>query len=720
MDDNFEFQLIGVNKLPFLGYISSIDKTKVAPNALIRGSKNVYRKINGNIATRPGLKTYGAIDATLAGTVANFDWYTSLGSIRPLRVNNNQLQAEWAGTGSPVWYNLNLDQTLLSPAATLTRFIIDSWWDNNAKKDISVMVNGGNTMMHWSGGIAQIASTTTSTITKSDSTKTWAQEGFSGDLSDLITAVAITAGGSSYAVGDILTIVQTIVASRPGIGGTITVTSVDGGGAVTGINLTTPGSNYGLGSGLATTGGLGTGATIQITGIAQAEMRLVINGVEYTCDGGTNSQTLTGVSPSPAAVPANSIAIQSVITDYGQFPAGFNADFLHVIGNRIHVGSYTSRLIYISDSNNYRNFVVPTPRTAGSAELLTLDETADGIGARQGVAWISAGLSDWYAINYSDLTVGTTATQRTDVVKYPGAINSAAYAQEFIDSSGDDIIFLAKDQQLRTVSTVKSIFAESRYPSLSLQVEKELKDENFTGGALKIIDDIIYITAPTTGRDWMYQVRTTIDDGGNIKNEQLWHPPQVRGISRFSVIGGITYGHSSANPMVYQVWDTLQWHDDSPYGQLPYVCVARLAYNSFGRPQGLWKFSRIFSSGYMSPGTNLYANVYYNYKGSTNIQQIVVNTTGNGAHFYMNNVNLSLGQNSLGDNPLGDGIVIDPLDEELVPKFMRINKVGLTNCFEESLEYFSIDNDCRWELVAIGVNATRADQEPTFLQIPVV
>ena len=49
-----------------------------------------------------------------------------------------------------------------------------------------------------------------------------------------------------------------------------------------------------------------------------------------------------------------------------------------------------------------------------------------------------------------------------------------------------------------------------------------------------------------------------------------------------------------------------------------------------------------------------------------------------------------------------------------------VGRTDLTNCFEESLEYFSIDNDCRWELIAVGVNASRADQEPTFLQIPVV
>lgn len=725
MDDNFEFSLVGAGtKLPFKGYVSSVDQTTVEPNILGKRSKNVYKKISGTIANRPGMKVRGVTDATQAGTIANFDWYTSLGTVRPFRVNNNRLQVEWDGLGSLVWYNLTDAYTLTSPAATLTRFIIDSWYDDNAAKDIAIMANGASVLRHWSGGIATVASGTSNTLTKADSTKTWAQEGFSSDLSDAITAVTVDAGGTNYSVNDVLTIVQTIVANRPGIGGTATVTSVDGSGAITGISVTTRGSGYGLGSGVAVIGGSGSGATLNISGITRAEQRLIINGVEYTYDGGTNTQTLTGVSPSPAGVSANSVAIQSVITDYVSFPTGFAADFLHVIGNRVHTGSYVSRLIPISSFQDYRNYVVPTPRESGDPELLTLDDTANGIASRLGVAWISGGLSDWYQITYSDLTVGTTATQQTDVGKFPGADLSAAYSQEFIDSSGDSIVFLAKDQQLRTITTAKSIPNESRYPSLSLDVATELSDENFTGGAIRTVSDergtTVYLTAPITGRDWMYQERETINEGGNLVAEKLWQPPQIRAISRISIIDDVVYGHSAQYPMIWQLWDTDQYHDDGPTASLPYTCVLRLPYNSYGRRQGMWRFSRWLNEGYMMPGTNLYGNVYYEYQGAKGIQNITINETGNGAHFYTQQVNISLGDGSLGDDPLGDGLVIDSNNQDLLPKFRRITKLDLENVFEHALEIYSVDIDCQWEILNTGVNAARADAQPVIIQAPVI
>jgi flagellar hook protein FlgE len=77
-----------------------------------------------------------------------------------------------------------------------------------------------------------------------------------------IKSVTINAGGAGYAVGDVLTIVQS-----GGNGGTVTVTAVDGSGAVTGISLTTAGGNYKIEDGLSTTGGTGSGFKVNITNL---------------------------------------------------------------------------------------------------------------------------------------------------------------------------------------------------------------------------------------------------------------------------------------------------------------------------------------------------------------------------------------------------------------------------------------------------------------------
>lgn len=72
---------------------------------------------------------------------------------------------------------------------------------------------------------------------------------------------APTAGGTNYVIGDVLT------CAVGGAGAQVIVTSISAGGVVTGIALTNSGttSGYATGTGVATTGGSGTGCTIQIT-----------------------------------------------------------------------------------------------------------------------------------------------------------------------------------------------------------------------------------------------------------------------------------------------------------------------------------------------------------------------------------------------------------------------------------------------------------------------
>lgn len=70
-----------------------------------------------------------------------------------------------------------------------------------------------------------------------------------------------TAGGSGYAPGDVITVVQTGAS-----GGTVTVATVDGSGKVLTLNTTpvSAGTGYSIGAGKSTSGGTGNGCTIEI------------------------------------------------------------------------------------------------------------------------------------------------------------------------------------------------------------------------------------------------------------------------------------------------------------------------------------------------------------------------------------------------------------------------------------------------------------------------
>ena len=113
-------------------------------------------------------------------------------------------------------------------------------------------------------------------------------------------AATPTAGGTGYAVADVLTIAG-------GTGGTVTVTSVSG-GVVTGLSLTTSGYGYTTGTGKATTGGTGTGCTVNISALAT----LIAYGYGY-------ADPMTNDTDTPDGVPdAQSI---SVILDRAEYHA---------------------------------------------------------------------------------------------------------------------------------------------------------------------------------------------------------------------------------------------------------------------------------------------------------------------------------------------------------------------------------------------------------------
>lgn len=442
---------------------------------------------------------------------------------------------------------------------------------------------------------------------------------------------------------------------------------------------------------------------------------VTINGVDYTYTGGSNTATLTGVGTSAAGLTSGLVGISKVVTTSNSPASGFYADFINVIGNRLHVGSYTSRLIYISSQTDHTDFTVPSPRIPGSAELLTLDNTATCISVRNGNAHISAYSSDWYEISYSPVTVGSTLTEQTKVDKKPTSNLSAALAHEFVDVVGNEIVYLSVDQQVRVFGTFRNLI-QAKYPSLSQAVQTEFMEEDFTGGHLVCVGEFVRLTAPVNGRDWMYQTRESVNSQGDIVTERLWHPPQIRNISRFAFLGGAEYGHSNANPQIYQINDTNQWHDDGPDDQpLPYTARAVMPYSNLGEFKGgsrfsLLSFDKTAFEGYMTTGTNLYGNVYFDYQGSKALQAIQINTPAKTAKFFSSQNPASLGDASLGDNPLGDGLTPESNDQELLPKFRSVRKVNPVNCFEATLEVYSMDVDSRWELLDLGMNIHAALQ----------
>ena len=589
------------------GYVSSFDKTNLAENVLVGGSQNVYKKLNGNLAVRPGQKRRGVANSALSACSSSFVWNTSWGATFTPVIANSKLYI----VADNVWY-------VLQSSLTKTRYVFDKWWNNTLKKDQLLFVNGTDDMQMWSGGFGLISSTTATTIV----------------LDRTITASLLTASGT-----------------------------------------------------------------------------VVVNATTYTYTGSSGS-TLTGVTPNPTGEANASGVLQSVVVSTNTPAADFLTDFIKVINNQVYCGSYTSRLIYISQNTDYTNYVVPSPTIAGSPELITLDGAAKGIGVRQGQAYVGFGSGSWASIVFTDITVGTTLTRKTTVDVKPVATGQAPYAHEFIATVGDNIVYLAQDQQVRYLGSANTAFV-TVYPSLSQELATELAEETFTGGTLTSIGEFIYITAPNSGKVYLRQERTRLDQNGTVVAERLWHSPFVWNLVKVDDLNGTTIGFSNANPQIYDLWDTNQWYDDSPSDEaLPYECVASLSYRTGGKRENLQSFDKVFTEGYIVPGTSLQLTVNYNYQGAENILSQYVNSVAYPATYFAPAPS-SLGDSSLGEESLGTG---GTETDEGISKFKNINQFSLTNCFEYQPVYSSNETNAQWEILAVGTNATQeGEQQPTFL-----
>ena len=65
---DFEFSNI-INS--FGGYVSSVDKTNIKENYLVRGSQNVYKKLSGTVSVRQGEKRIHRLDRPQFPTDSN-------------------------------------------------------------------------------------------------------------------------------------------------------------------------------------------------------------------------------------------------------------------------------------------------------------------------------------------------------------------------------------------------------------------------------------------------------------------------------------------------------------------------------------------------------------------------------------------------------------------------------------------------------------------------
>lgn len=160
------------------GYESRQEPTNIDAlneSVLIPPSANVFVTNQGLVQSRGGLEKFG----TASGSVveSTFDWETNRSQYHSLRTTDNTLQVFYEGDWVEILTGKNRDRTSFAV-----------WWDNEAKLDTLLFVDGENLVYTWSGAIGTVAS-------------------ISGDEIFLeLDSVAIDATELGFRVGDIINV----------------------------------------------------------------------------------------------------------------------------------------------------------------------------------------------------------------------------------------------------------------------------------------------------------------------------------------------------------------------------------------------------------------------------------------------------------------------------------------------------------------------------------
>lgn len=157
------------------GYQSKKDITNVDARFLAPGSKNVLINDGEKIVSSPGYTLEGPAYTVPGGTKNKADWITSKNIERNLKyLKSGKIEYRYKDSDGNITYQTLM--TGIAPGSTV-RFLEEGWWSDAEKDDLLLFVTGDANLYMWSGGIAEVESTTSNTITKKGDTF-WKEEKF--------------------------------------------------------------------------------------------------------------------------------------------------------------------------------------------------------------------------------------------------------------------------------------------------------------------------------------------------------------------------------------------------------------------------------------------------------------------------------------------------------------------------------------------------------------
>lgn len=451
----------------------------------------------------------------------------------------------------------------------------------------------------------------------------------------------------------------------------------------------------------------GGGTWAQSRFLTSGTRSVVIKGVEYAYTGGESTNTLTGVTPDPAAA-SPAIAVGDVVHQavrtyaFGTFsrPGTFAntdpKDLIAVLNNQVWLGYTKSRYVHLSKQSTFTDYTQSSPRAPAEGDTITLDGTASGFVAEsngsdqsQATMLTSAGRDFWYRTTYQ---LSSDFTKETAIVKrLLTAAGQAARSQDCIVRIKNRTAFISNEPTLDELGRVENIDTPQSKP-ISDPIKADFDEYDFTNAHTKYHRNFIYIALPAESLVLIYNLQ-----------KQWWEAPQVLPVRRFAIIGGELYGHSSQTAETYKLFD-----GTSDKSGFPIHAIAAFSYENGGNRYWQKEEDKHFSEGYISSNTVLSSVIKYDFGGFTSIVEQPIEGDDDDIIF------ATAADGSLGKNPLGSmpfGSITDSMSD--LPKFRVIHDLLKQDYFERQVIYETNDVDQQWELLAFGSNATLSPNSPS-------
>lgn len=665
------------------GYQDKIDSSLLDAYFLVNGTQNCMISDEYNIVKRKGYVLLGQAGSLKQGVKSAWTWQTSTNSEIVIRSIYDKFQVLYGG----------VYRDIATGYKTYSKFRYATWWDRTENKDKLLFVNGETTIKSWSGGMTEIASWTSNTVTKKYAKQSSVLNNFNFDgLNKILTQTNTDFITLGFKVGDKVSIVGTT--NNNGI---FTLSKVE-------TNKLTFAEQDIITNEIITTDVCVVGVVGRETWRAErfvnfGTKQINIGGTVFTYTGGENTPTLTGLSADPSSVASVGLFVfQPVINNTpagADLPVGFPIDIMAVNLNQLIFGHSSFRNVYISKQNNFKDVNYTTlVRVAGEGGTIYLDSNLVGIVTSKELTYITAGKSDIYKLEFKPYSDGATAGELLQVTKLETAYGQGAVSHEAFVNAKNGLMYLSNEPTIDFLGQVELIAGQRALP-LSDPIKRLLLKIDRTDAQGIYIQNYLIFLFPNANMMLMYDM-----------DRKFWQPPQIVSGSCMSTYQDSLIIHSSITDESYIMFRGLS-DNGKPINMKIYTNIDTLGIRSQKKI-----YDEVFVEALVNNNTNnLSMQILMGLNGATGIHNFSLSYNDDDRFTEVRNRGGGFGTTSFGTSPFG-ALFSDSDDDIELGDLKLIRKISSNNYQEYFTQQLFAENqeeNSYIELICWGSNARITD-----------